>query len=210
MGASTALPVVPALPAVAQRIICGDAMIHSLLMSTSTSSVIQYSNLLVSKRAEASDAPEQMNLHATPCIKLGSAHHCHHSCQFHQNYSGLPISRLLQQVRSPCLLSRQHRKQHRRHRRPLASSSSSDDAGTGAQAHQPEQADLNQLTTALNNAIAAEDYRAAARLRDRLRQLSGRDAGTPADWRALGIPEWLADRAERIGYRFPTGTTGVS
>ncbi len=25
------------------------------------------------------------------------------------------------------------------------------------------------------------------------------------DWRALGIPDWLADRAERLQLRFPTG-----
>lgn len=27
----------------------------------------------------------------------------------------------------------------------------------------------------------------------------------PMDWRALGVPEWLADRAERLGFLFPTG-----
>lgn len=64
--------------------------------------------------------------------------------------------------------------------------------------------DANELTTALNNAIAAEQYELAARLRDRLRQLSGSDAG-PADWQSLGIPTWLAQRAEHIGYRIPTG-----
>lgn len=26
----------------------------------------------------------------------------------------------------------------------------------------------------------------------------------PLDWRALGVPEWLADRAERLGLRYPT------
>lgn len=66
--------------------------------------------------------------------------------------------------------------------------------------------DTNELTTALNNAIAAEDYSLASKLRDRLRQLSGGDAASPADWQSLGIPAWLADRAERIGYRFPTGS----
>ncbi|CAL8467542.1 g7080 [Coccomyxa elongata] len=64
--------------------------------------------------------------------------------------------------------------------------------------------DTNELTTALNNAIAAEDYSLASKLRDRLRQLSGSDAAPPADWHSLGIPAWLADRAEQIGYRFPT------
>jgi hypothetical protein len=27
----------------------------------------------------------------------------------------------------------------------------------------------------------------------------------PMDWRALGVPDWLADRAERLGFLFPTG-----
>ena len=68
-----------------------------------------------------------------------------------------------------------------------------------------EPSDANELTTALNKAIAAEDYKLASTLRDKLRQLSGSDAGPPADWQNLGIPTWLADRAEHIGYRFPTG-----
>ncbi|KAK9909664.1 hypothetical protein WJX75_005823 [Coccomyxa subellipsoidea] len=67
-----------------------------------------------------------------------------------------------------------------------------------------EPTDANELTTALNNAIAAEDYALATTLRDRLMQLSGGDAGPPADWQNLDIPTWLADRAEHIGYRFPT------
>ena len=66
--------------------------------------------------------------------------------------------------------------------------------------------DVNQLTTALNTAIAAENYSLASKLRDRLKQLSGGDAAPPADWHSLGIPAWLADRAEQIGYRFPTGS----
>jgi hypothetical protein len=32
----------------------------------------------------------------------------------------------------------------------------------------------------------------------------------PMDWRALGVPEWLADRAERLGFLFPTGVCVVS
>ena len=69
---------------------------------------------------------------------------------------------------------------------------------------QPEP-DINQLTTALNNAIAAEDYAQAAQLRDQLRVLSGDAAEAAADWYRLGILDWLADRAERVGYRFPSG-----
>lgn len=63
--------------------------------------------------------------------------------------------------------------------------------------------DTNQLQTALNQAIAAEDYALASKLRDQLQKLVGR-SGT-ADWRQLGVPEWLADRVERMGYKFATG-----
>ncbi len=83
-------------------------------------------------------------------------------------------------------------------------------AGEGGSLGDVEPSDANELTTALNNAIAAEDYQLAATLRDRLRQLSGGDAGPLADWQNLGIPSWLAERAEHIGYRFPTGATLTS
>lgn len=68
--------------------------------------------------------------------------------------------------------------------------------------------DLNQLQTALNAAIAAEDYTLAAHIRDLLSIILGPESsGEPADWRRLGagILEWLADRAETLGFRFPTG-----
>lgn len=65
--------------------------------------------------------------------------------------------------------------------------------------------DTNRLTTALNTAINAEDYRLAAQIRDRLTELAGNDSEATADWTKLGIPLWLAERAERLGYRFPTG-----
>ncbi len=68
-----------------------------------------------------------------------------------------------------------------------------------------QEQDTNRLTTALNIAIAAEDYQLAAHIRDRLAELTGSDSEVTADWTKLGIPEWLAERAERIGYRFPTG-----
>ena len=75
--------------------------------------------------------------------------------------------------------------------------------------------DTNRLTTALNVAIAAEYYGLAARIRDRLSELTDGDSERSADWRKLGIPEWLASRAECMGYRFPTGvppnsTTGAT
>ena len=47
-------------------------------------------------------------------------------------------------------------------------------------------ADTNQLQTALNQAIAAEDYALASKLRDQLQKLVGSN-GT-ADWRQLGVP----------------------
>lgn len=63
--------------------------------------------------------------------------------------------------------------------------------------------DTNQLQTALNQAIAAEDYTLASKLRDQIQSLVG-SSGT-ADWRQLGVPEWLADRIERMGYKYATG-----
>lgn len=87
----------------------------------------------------------------------------------------------------------------------LRSSSSPSRASTADSYSAQPEPDANQLTTALNNAIAAEDYALAAQLRDQLRALSGDGAEAAADWYTLGILDWLADRAERIGYRFPTG-----
>ncbi len=65
-------------------------------------------------------------------------------------------------------------------------------------------ADTNQLQTALNRAIAAEDYTLASQLRDQLQHVLGTYIGT-ADWRQLGVPEWLADRVERMGFKYATG-----
>ena len=63
--------------------------------------------------------------------------------------------------------------------------------------------DSNQLQTALNTAIAGEDWKQAAKLRDALHAQTG--GASQLDWRQYGLPEWLADRADRLGYRFPTG-----
>ena len=65
-------------------------------------------------------------------------------------------------------------------------------------------ADTNQLQTTLNRAIAAEDYALASKIRDKLQAVVGSDTGT-ADWRHLGVPEWLADRVERMGFKYATG-----
>lgn len=62
---------------------------------------------------------------------------------------------------------------------------------------------MNQLQTALNRAIAAEDYALASQVRDKLQAVVGSDNGT-ADWRELGVPEWLADRVERMGFKYAT------
>lgn len=64
--------------------------------------------------------------------------------------------------------------------------------------------DLNQLQTALALAIENEDYGAAAAVRDAINSATGNKAAS-IDWAALGLPEWLFDRAQRLGYRFPTG-----
>ena len=73
----------------------------------------------------------------------------------------------------------------------------------------PDPSDLNQLHTALDRAIASENYSLAAQIRDVLRILvngdsNGDDSILPNDWKRLGVLEWLADRAEDMGYRVPT------
>ena len=68
-------------------------------------------------------------------------------------------------------------------------------------------ADENVLTTALSRAIAVEDFGLAAKLSARLKEIQGVGdcaAAEILDWRAMGMAEWLCDRAESLGYRFPT------
>jgi hypothetical protein len=70
--------------------------------------------------------------------------------------------------------------------------------------------DANQLQTALATAIAAEDYVLAAAIRDRMETLAASDGGggprsSTLDWQAMGVVDWVADRAARLGLRFPTG-----
>jgi Rad3-related DNA helicase len=65
--------------------------------------------------------------------------------------------------------------------------------------------DINILQTRLGKAVASEDFAEAARLRDQIAALSGgENAIPPGDWKGLGMPEWLADRAERMGFMIPT------
>lgn len=111
-------------------------------------------------------------------------------------------------IRYNCARTSRQQKHHRRKGVVLQALSSN--GGQAGNFGDLDPDDTNELTTALNNAIAAEDYSLASKLRDRLRQLSGGNAAPPADWHSLGIPAWLADRAEQIGYRFPTGSVSLS
>ena len=43
------------------------------------------------------------------------------------------------------------------------------------------------------------------RLQAKLLESGSAVVSRPMDWSALGVPEWLADRAERLGFMFPTG-----
>ena len=72
-----------------------------------------------------------------------------------------------------------------------------------------EHMDSNELQTALNNALASEDYSLAAKLRDQLQTIQGKGHFV-LDWRALGVPDWLAERAEQMGYRFPAGVSSLT
>ena len=69
--------------------------------------------------------------------------------------------------------------------------------------------DSNELQTALNNALASEDYSLAAKLRDQLQTIQGQGHFV-LDWRPLGVPDWLAERAEQMGYRFPAGVSRLT
>lgn len=73
--------------------------------------------------------------------------------------------------------------------------------------------DVNALMTRLNDAVAAEDYLAAAALKKQLdaqQAATGGAGGGPAlvgqqaDWFTLGCAPWLADRLTDLGFRFAT------
>lgn len=94
-----------------------------------------------------------------------------------------------------------------------ASSSSDNDSDPSSPEQlkpQIDSIDLNQIQTALNNAIASENYDLAAKIRDVLALAisadgeSSTDTAPSGDWRRLGIIEWISDRAEDLGYRLPT------
>jgi hypothetical protein len=69
-----------------------------------------------------------------------------------------------------------------------------------------EEKDLNRLHTALNRAIESEEYSVAATIRDRIAQVTGQTDSEKRDggWEKGGVPEWLADRARRMGFLLPT------
>ena len=73
-----------------------------------------------------------------------------------------------------------------------------------------EISDENLLTTSLNRAITDEDYELASKLSKRLQVVQNLNGGRDAreillDWRMLGVAEWMAARAEALGFRVPTG-----
>jgi superfamily II DNA/RNA helicase len=110
----------------------------------------------------------------------------------------------------------------RRHhaRKVRSSSSSSDDSKEEEEKNDDDDdskydfieeiSDENLLTTSLNRAISDEDYTLAAKLSKRLQAVQNLNGARDAreillDWRMLGIAEWMAARAEALGFRFPTG-----
>ena len=70
--------------------------------------------------------------------------------------------------------------------------------------------DLNRLHTLLTRAVEAEDFQAAAKLRDEIHSrfggedVDGLGQDSLSGWRQMGILEWLAERAESLGYPIPT------
>ena len=107
-----------------------------------------------------------------------------------------------------------------------SSPSSSSSSPSSSSSSSPPLPDFNALQTRLLRAIEAEDYAEAARARDALREASesegrgsesdkgGGEASSPSllpAWRDLPLgpgraktPEWLAQRAEQLGYLYPT------
>ncbi len=79
---------------------------------------------------------------------------------------------------------------------------SSTRCSTACASFEPNDADLNWLHTQLHRALDAEDYLKAAQLRDSIRHRAG--VSDEASWIRLGVPDWLADRLERLNYPLPT------
>lgn len=62
------------------------------------------------------------------------------------------------------------------------------------------------LTAECGRALPCPACSIKERLHTKLVESGSAVISRPMDWRALGVPEWLADRAERLGFLFPTGT----
>jgi len=70
-----------------------------------------------------------------------------------------------------------------------------------------EETDVNVLMTALNAAVAREDFREASSCKKRLDALRGGAAAAApqaGDWEQEGAPRWLQRRLRDLGMRFPT------
>ena len=87
-----------------------------------------------------------------------------------------------------------------------------DDENEALYAYVKEMEDENVLTTSLNRAIQDEDYELAQKLSKRLQEVQNIGVNEDGDlrerlldWRMLGVAEWMAARAEALGFRFPTG-----
>ncbi|KAL6765180.1 P-loop containing nucleoside triphosphate hydrolase protein [Haematococcus lacustris] len=99
---------------------------------------------------------------------------------------------------------------HTRVTRPRRSTlcSAADSAGApsphsaGFHAHVPD----SQLDTVHDpNILHTLDYQLAARIRDQLRSVqAGQQELRGIDWASLGLPAWISDRLERLGFRFTT------
>ena len=70
-----------------------------------------------------------------------------------------------------------------------------------------DETDVNVLMTALNAAVAREDFREASSCKKRLDALRGGAAAAApqaGDWEQEGAPRWLQRRLRDLGMRFPT------
>lgn len=89
-------------------------------------------------------------------------------------------------------------------RKPSSVISAPTCASAGADSPHDTLLDVNRLQTQLSKAVAAEDFTEAARIRDQLTDVCGEESTSRTGWTGLGVPDWLADRAERLGFVMPT------
>lgn len=94
--------------------------------------------------------------------------------------------------------------------RVRASPASNDDTDRSLSSYQYD--DLNHLHTLLKKAVDAEDFEAAACVRDRIQEVlaqqtmhDGSQTGAGRlDWSQMGILDWLLERAVDLGFGIPT------